>query len=417
MKLGERFSSLAEPMFRRYFIGRSISTLGTAMTQVALPFAVFAIHGSAADVGLVLGAAVLPKVLLVLLGGVVGDRWERRLVLLATDSCMALCQIGTGAVLLTGVAHVWQLLVFQLGYGCASAFALPATTGAVADVLASRNRLQQANSLMMVARNVSGIIGPPCAGVLVAVSGPGWAFAVDALTFVVSAATMALLPAGLRVGRPAQFRLRTDIAEGWRNFTAQSWIWLMVISFAIYQATVLPAIYVVGPRVAESTIGVAGWAAVLAARSAGALVAGVPLLSWRPRRPLLLAAALLLLDVPFLVALVYHGSLVVLMLSAAVAAAGLNAADTLWATALQERVPADALARVSSYDWLGSLVFAPFGYAIIGGAIDTAGVDRTMAVIIVSHLVIHLILPGVRSVRRAERVAEPAAEPAAAASL
>jgi hypothetical protein len=177
----------------------------------------------------------------------------------------------------------------------------------------------------------------------------------------------------------------------------------MVISFALYQATVLPLIYVVGPRIAESTVGVAGWAAVLAARGCGALGSGFALLHHRPRHPLPLAAALLLLDVPFLAALWSGAGIVVLFVSAAVAAAGLNAADTLWETALQELIPAGQLSRVSSYDWLGSLAFAPIGYVAVGGAADALGVRVTVLVVGVVHIVVHIALPFVRSVRRTEQ--------------
>lgn len=392
--------------FRRYFAGRSVSEFGSAMTQVALPFAVFSIGGSAGDVGLVLGAAVLPKMLFVLWGGVIGDRLERRGVLLGTDTCMAVCQALSCLVLLSGFGHIWHLLLLQTVYGGASAFSLPATTGAVPDV-APRDRLQQANALMRVARNVFGIVGPPCAGVLVTLVGPGWVLALDAASFAVSAAAMAGLPAGLRTKKPAG-RLVQDVLEGWRAFTSQPWIWTMVTSFALYQATVLPAIYVAGPQVASSTVGVTGWAAVLTARSAGALAIGMPLLRWRPRRPLVLAAGLLLLDAPFLLALLAHANLIILLLGAAVASAGLNAADTFWETALQERTPPDVIARVSSYDWLGSLAFAPLGYAAVGGSIDAFGTRTVLLCIVMVHVAVHVVLPCLGSLRHAHDERFPA---------
>ena len=409
MTVAHDLAVLRQPAFRRYFVGRSVSELGTTMTQVALPFAVFGIGGDAGDVCLVLGAAVLPKIVFVLLGGVAGDRLERRKVLLGTDVCMALCQSAAAVLLLSGTGRVWHLALLQIVYGCAAAFALPATTGAVPDI-APEDRLQQANSLMRVARNAFGIIGPPCAGVLVAVAGAGWALAVDAASFAVAAVAMAGLPAGLRTRRP-HARLLRDVAEGWHTFTSRPWIWMMVASFAVYQATVLPTIYVIGPQVAESTVGVTGWAAVLTARAVGALAAGFPLLRWRPRSPLTLAAALLLLDVPFLVALWSGAGLAVLLVCAAVASGGLNAADTLWETALQERVASDVIARVSSYDWLGSLAFAPLGYAAVGGAVDGFGIRDTLLTITVVHVVIHTVLPCLRTVRRPEHPDSAAAVP------
>lgn len=128
----------------------------------------------------------------------------------------------------------------------------------------------------------------------------------------------------------------------------------MVLSFATYEATVLPAIYVLGPVFAQEHLdGASSWAWILSARAVGALGVGVVLLRWRPRRPLVASTAVILLDVPFLACLALGLPLPVVIATTAVSSAGLVAADTVWESTFQARVPTEVLSRVSSYESLG----------------------------------------------------------------
>ncbi len=169
------------------------------------------------------------------------------------------------------------------------------------------------------------------------------------------------------VGRPRR------VAE----FASRRWVWLMVLSFATYQATVLPAIYVLGPVFAQEHLdGASSWAWILSARAIGALVVGVVLLRWRPRRPLVASTAVILLDVPFLACLVSGLPLSLVIATAAVSSAGVFAADTVWESTLQARVPSEVLSRVRSYESLGSISINPVGFALIGGSLACSGPDR-----------------------------------------
>ena len=414
---------LAERPFRIYFAGRTISMLGGAITPLALTFAALELGASAGQLGLVLGAAAVPKLIFILLGGVFGDRFERRRILIATDLVMAACQAVAAVLLLAGTARIWQLIALQLVHGTAQAFFAPASTGVIRDVV-SEPRLQQANALLGMSQNICGLIGPAVAGALVALASPGWAFGIDAVTFVLSAVALARIPAsfGRMVAKTGIIR---DLVNGWREFISRTWVWAMVLSFAAYQATVLPAVFVLGPVLAEQELGgAAAWAAILTGRSAGALAVGLVLLRWRPRRPLVASTLLILLDVPFLVLLGLGAPLPVLVLAGAVSAAAVIGADTVWLTTLQEQVPEHALSRVSSYDWLGSLAINPLGFALVGVLAATYGAGPVLAVIVALHVLVHLILlamPAIRAVGRVEAAegqsaATPAAEGQSAAT-
>ncbi|MEU6229653.1 MFS transporter [Streptomyces sp. NPDC047042] len=397
MKLSADLQVLRVASFRTYCVGRSVSELGSSMVLVAVPFAVFSAGGDAGDIGLVMGAGMLPRILLLLLGGVLGDRLERRSLLLATDVVLALCQLCTAALLLGHGAQVWSLAAVQLVSGSARALQLPATGGAVQD-FAPRTSLQQAISLLRLANSTSSVVGPAMAGLLVVSTAPGWVFVVDAASFVFSAAAMARLPRGSRTA-PANKNVLKEAAEGWSAFVALRWVWLMVASFAVYQATVLPAVFIIGPQMSRTGLGPGAWAAILTARSVGAILVALPLLRWRARRPLVASLLVLLLDVPFFGSLWIGAPLAVILIAAALSSAGLNAADTLWETTLQENVSPGLISRISSYDWMGSLAFSPLGYLLVGTAVQHTGVRECLLAVTILHLVVHLLLPLAPAIR------------------
>ena len=316
-----------------------------------------------------------------------------------------------GVLVLTGHAEIWHFLVGQLVAGAAMAFTGPASVGLM-PTLVPRDQVQSANSLRVTSRNIATIVGPPVAGVLIATSSAGWALAADGLSFLVSAVLVARLPRS--PGHvEAGASMLGDIRHGWKAFTSRRWVVLMVLGFASYQATVLPAMFVLGPILAQRELGgAATWALVLSARAAGALVFGLLLLRWRPHRPVVASAGVILLDVPFLLALAGGLPVWLVVTTAAISSAGVMAADTLWESALQENVPEDVLSRVSSYDWFGSMMISPLGFALIGAAAAGFGVSPVLLVTVGVTVVVHGLLMVTPSVRAVTRAPQPTAAPA-----
>jgi len=200
--LGDSLAALGEPEFRKLFIGQATSVVGSMFRVVALPFAVLAIGGTATDIGIVEAAGLIPLAALVLLGGVWADRLPRRIVMLAADAGRTVLQLAAAALLVAGVAHVWQLAALQVGMGVCEAFFGPAYTGLVPEVV-SPPRLQQANALQGLVSSGSMTLGAFLAGMLVAAVGPGWAIGIDGLSYLASAwFLLRLRPPAFR-GRPA----------------------------------------------------------------------------------------------------------------------------------------------------------------------------------------------------------------------
>jgi hypothetical protein len=389
---------LRERGFRLYFASMTLSSFGSSMTQVALPFAVFGIGGGGAGLALVYAAMTVPKVVLVLVGGVISDRLDRRAVLFASNAMQALAQLGTMVLLMVPGSSIWGVVGLAVVYGSANAFVGPAQTGLLPELVPAL-AIQRANSLLRMSLNAAKIIGPSAAGVVVATANPGWAYAVDGVTFILAALAMIRLPAPRGRARVPGGAVLPDLLTGWREFSRTAWIWLMVSGFAIYQATVLPAIYVLGPVITRHGIGVSGWAAILTARGVGAVLAGFPLLRWHPSRPIMVAAALLLLDVPLLAALAGGAGLPLLLITAALSALALTAADALWETSLQQRVRPELLSRISSFDWFGSTVFSPVGYAAVGAMVGHVSPVTLLSVIACAHGLLHLLLPCLPAIR------------------
>lgn len=387
------------PGFRRYFLGRTISTFGSAFGILALTFAVLD-AGDAADLGIVLGASAVPALVLMLIGGVVGDRLERRRILVSTDLVMGATQLAAAACFAFGLYSIAAIAALQLVRGAASAFFHPASTGMLPTIVPAA-QVQSANALLGMAGNVSGIVGPAAAGIVIATTSPAVALVVDAGTFFVSALLLWSLPRS-RGRVQAGMRVLDDVRAGWHEFSSRAWVWQMVVSFAIYQASVLPAIFLVGPVLADSPggAGAAGWAVVLSARAVGSLLVGFLLVRWRPVRPLVASTVLILLDVPFLAALALDVPVWALAVTGALSAAGIVCADTLWESQLQTRIPDEAISRVSSYDWLGSLSMNPLGHVVIGVAISHVGPHELIVAVLALTLLIHgllLLSPAIRA--------------------
>ena len=209
-----RLGPLAEREFRLLFAARTTSLLGTAIAPIALAFAVLDdLDGSATALGLVLAANWVPLVVLMLIGGVWADRVRRDRVLIGTDLVMTATQAAVAVLLLTHQAELWHLGVLQAVRGAANAFFFPASTGIVPETV-SAQRLQQANALLGLSASSVTVLGAAVGGVLVATVGPGWAFAIDALTYFGSALFLVGMrfPAKAAAVAPSLVR---ELREGW----------------------------------------------------------------------------------------------------------------------------------------------------------------------------------------------------------
>ena len=263
----------------------------------------------------------------------------------------------------------------------------------------STDRLQQANALMGLTRNVPRVLGPLVGGAVVALANPGWLFAIDSATFVLSAVFLALLGvrSAARVAVTPGFL--AELAAGWRELTARSWLWTSVVYYSVANFAVAP-VWVLGPLVASRELGGADdWGVIVACAGAGSIVGSAVALRFRPARPLFTGFLVLATVALVPASLISPLPTLVIAAAAIVGMAALSLSNAFWETALQEHVPKDALSRVSAYDWMGSLVFMPLGYAFAGLIATAVGIDATLwgmtAILAFSTLAV-LAVPSVR---------------------
>ena len=399
--LRERLGALHEREFRLLFTATTITTVGDRLAGIALAFAVLG-FGSATDLGIVLGVRQAVEALVLVFGGVVSDRLPRNLVLVGASLLQGAAQAVTAAVLLTGHASLAWLIPLVAVYGLGAGMVVPAEVGLVPQTI-SAGLLQQANALQGMSRNVVGVLGPAIGGTLVALGSPGVALAVDAVSFVVCAALLAQIRIPARVGGAAASSYLGDLRAGWDEFTRHSWLWSSVLVFGFSNMFYVGCWAVLGPEIAEQSLGGAGpWALVLSAGGVGAVLGGFLAMRVRPARPLL-ASVLAPLPMTFpLVGLALGWPAESVAALNLLGGLGLSVHMTLWFTVFQREVPEHAQSRVSSYDALGSFVLVPLGMAFVGPVAavtgSTAALWLAVAVFFGATAAIAAI-PSVRSIR------------------
>jgi predicted MFS family arabinose efflux permease len=412
MRLLGSLGVLREPNFRRLFWGRTISLVGDGISPVAIAFAVLGMGGSATDLGIVIAARSVAVTALVLVGGVFADRISPRLAMLRADLTRVIVMGTMAALLIADAASTWQIALLYGCEGAATAFFNPASNAIIPQVV-TPSRLQEATALVNLSRSAGNLVGPAIAGVLLALGTPGWAIAVDALTFALSAAFLLRLRAPRRTDGPAEPSFVSELRHGWTEFASHTWIWVVVLSAAISNAVFFPAFEVLGPTVAQESLGgSSAWAVIAAALGAGSLIGGALALTLRPRRLLLVGeSGLVLFGLP-VVFLAMTAPVALIAFGAFVAGATVSLAIILYETAAAQHVPQAALSRVMAYDWFGSLALEPVGLVLIGPLAAGIGISPTLWGAAVVLLVCQLAVIAVPSVRRLEARPDGAEPPA-----
>ncbi len=393
----------------RYVFGATlVSNLGDGIVVIALTWAVLDLTHSAVDLGVILAAKLAAQVAVILLAGVIGDRISRRRVMMGADLVRLAGQAAIGILLVTHSADLGELIISQILLGAASAFFQPAASGLL-PALAGEHK-QEANAMQSIAGAASSIIGPALGALLVVAVGGAWGLMADSVSYGLSALCLSQLGPGVGdapAPRGARASMLSDLRDGFREFISRTWVWAMVITFAL--ANALNATWDVFAPLATRRWydGAPAFALLSVLWSGGTLLGGVVLLRFKPRRPLLvgvlvcapsvLPAALLALRLPL--ALVGPLQLI--------SGIGVIAFNTLWWTALQEHVPAETISRVVSYDYAGSYLLMPLGTAVAGPLATGIGLRGAMLATSIVSLALMVVTLGLRDVRELRSAPAP----------
>jgi MFS family permease len=388
--LSEMRRVLGHRDFRLLWLAQSSSVIGDNIVLVALALFVVGLTGSAADLGLVLAAHALSLVSFLLLGGVWADRLPRHRVMIATDLVRFALHAVLAVLIFSGSARIWQVVVIEVLFGSAEAFFRPAASGLLPQTVPEPD-IQQATAVVTMSNNVAEFAGPALATALVLGAGAGWAFALDAATFLVSAAFLVGVRPRVRTSpqapdatpdatpapAPAPAGLWQGIRAGAREVRSRVWVWATLASFSVALFCGLAPWFVLGPVVAREQYGhLSVYGIVEAALGLGTILGSLIGVLWRPRFPMRLGMLTTLVWPAAAILFAAGVTLFAVIPVTVIAGAGIALFDIWWLTALAERIPPGALSRVTSFDWMVSYALLPLGFILAGplagslGAVD-----------------------------------------------
>lgn len=429
--------------FALLWTGQTISVFGDQAFLVTLAWSVLQLTGSAAALAVVLIAQSVPRLVFLLIGGVVADRLPRRLIMFSSDGIRAVAVLVIAFLFWWHLAVLWDLIGLAILFGIGDAFFAPAYQ-AIPPQLVPSDDLASANSLTVLSRQGGMLIGPAIGATLFALTGPAAAMAFDGLTFLISASCLIAmrmpsvspadqpgptpsLPAGAAPARRSGLaRMLTDVGEGFAILFGSSW--LFVGTFVSATGNVgIDTLSVSLPKLIRSEYGEGVWllGAVLSASAFGSIIASILIGQAKTLRhrgvTAYLAATLTCVALGELGLMVPQRFLVfTLLCEGTVIGFGLGIFGVVYYTTLQQLVPEDKLGRVSSIDWLGSYALQPLGLALIGTFTDRWGPSPVFVVAGVVNCLLFLgalSFRGVRNVDQFLRVEGGAAPAVSMASL
>jgi MFS family permease len=351
--------------FRLLWAGQTVSQIGDAAFVVALGWRAFTLTGKASSLGIVLMVESLGLIATLLIGGVLADRYSRKLLLIGSDGARALVIATLALVDASGQLTFGVLIGFVALHGLGSGLFQPAF-GGILPLLVDDPSLGSANALVGISRQAAFVVGPAIAGLVYGIAGSSAIFAVDAASFVVSALFVAFArPRAYE--RAPQEGLRRELTTGFRYVVKVPWLWITIGTFSLVLLVGYAALQVLLPKVVveEWAGGVGAYGLLFTLQGVGMVIGSVVLGQTSPtRRRGVLIYSLFVANSAF-------GALLGLSpwyAGAAVLQIGrgfcIGFAITLWDTMVMQRVPRQMLSRVISMDWFGSLGLLPAGLGI-----------------------------------------------------
>ena len=273
-RLRRTFIALEERDFRIFWLGQLVSVTGTWMQTVAQGWLVLQLTGSPFVLGLAAAARSVPVLLLVFPAGIVADRFDRRLIVIATNVVAAIASVVLGVLAITGQISVPIILLLAAVLGVTNAFEMPARQSYVSELI-GKQHLANAIALNSLLFNSARVVGPALAGILVALVGPGWAFILNGVSFVPVIVGLLLISA-VYVPRPV-VAARSALPEVLRYLRGEPRVALLLGLLAA-QTIFASGQFILGPALAEDLgQGAEGLGVLLSASGAGAVVGGIRL--------------------------------------------------------------------------------------------------------------------------------------------
>jgi len=380
LSAGRLIRALRHRNYRLFFGGQSLSLVGTWITRVATSWLVYRLTGSEFLLGVVAFAGQIPLLLLAPIGGVVGDRWERRHILLVTQVLSALQSFALAALAMTGRITVTHVILLQLFQGLINAFDTPARQAFVVEMVDEPADLPNAIALNSSMFNASRIIGPTVAGVLIAAVGEAWCFMLDGISYIAVIASLVAMRFARRVRRPRETHMLDELRGGLQYIGSFVPVRALLAQVALVSVMGMPytvLMPVIAVRVLHGgphTLGI-----LMTASGAGALLGTVYLAA---RHTVLgLGKVIVFATVMLSVGLIGFALSHSLLLSAALlplVGAGMMLQSASANTILQTIVSDHLRGRVMAFYSMAVLGTQPIGSLLAGALAERIGTERTI---------------------------------------
>jgi MFS family permease len=376
------FRALRYRNYRLFFIGQGISLIGTWMQQVAMSWLVYSLTNSAWLLGVVAFSGLISNSLLTPFAGVLVDRLNRHRILVVTQALAMLQAFTLAAVVLTGSAAVWNLILLSISLGLINAFDMPTRQSFVLDMVYNREDLGNAIALNSSLFNAARLIGPSIAGVLVALVGEGLCFLINGISFIAVIACLLAMRIAPTPARGGKENFLSGLKEGANyafGFAPVKYI-IILLAFSALVAMPYPVLMPVFAREilqgGASTLGF-----LMASAGVGALSGAIYLAS--RKNVFGLDKIIVVSSCSFgagLICFSFSRIMLLSMLFMAVTGFGMVVQLAASNTILQTIADDDKRGRVMSFFVMSFMGLAPFGSLLFGGLADVIGAPYTLLI-------------------------------------
>jgi MFS family permease len=386
--------------FRLLWTGQTLTLLGSFGSNVAYPFQILRLGGSAIELGALASIFTASNLTFLLVGGAIADRVPRRQLIIVTELAGGAI---FGAVALLGYAgalQIWHLYVAVAVFGAAYSVSGPAI-GALIPELVPEEILVPGNAIRGLSRQAARMGGPVLGGLLVATVGPPAAFAFDAFTFFASALAVMFIRSRPSVAPKTATSILADVREGSSFVFGTQWLWVTIFGFSLINAGFTGAFVVGLPLLVTEVLraGAVVFGFISAAIGVGEAIGAMVIGQLRIRRA---GIAMYLFAVVAGLGLMLYGIVPTLpgtLIAGTLIGFGFVCSGVLWESALQRHVPRHMLGRVTSWDWFGGSLLgpvAPLAAALITDAYGPPTLFVAAGTLATVFTLFGLLLPSIR---------------------
>jgi MFS family permease len=374
------FNAFRSRNYRLYFTGQSVSLIGTWMQKTAVSWVVYTLTHSKFMLGVTLFATMFPSFLLSFLGGVVSDRYNRYKVLLLTQIISMIQAILLTLLIFFKHYSVWEIIALGVMLGIVNAFDVPARQSLVYDMVDDKKYLPNALALNSSMVNLSRLIGPGVAGLVIEKFGDDVCFGLNALSFVAVIISLLLMRLPVFVSKPHSKNILGDLREGLNYVRRTPQISFVIGMLALISLFVLPFSTLIPVYAKDIFHGTASTFGVIdSVIGLGAFSGAIFLASLKPGTNLQKILAINTFVFGIGLVLFSHTTIYPLaLLFAMIGAFGMMSQITITNTLIQTAVDPSMRGRVISIYAMAFFGMQPLGGLLIGFISQHAGVENTV---------------------------------------